>query len=942
MLARHQQLCSTRRVLRVLVVCTMTACCAGAWAVDADKAARFYEDGLARFEHNDVAGAVIQLKNALQQDPKLLAAHVLLGKALLSTGDAGAAEVSFNEALRLGVSRSEVAVPLARALMLQGRAQAVIDRVPPDGLPTATQVEMLAIRGVAYADLGNMVQASKSFEQARGLDPNSVVPLLAEAPVLLSAGRLDQAQVVAEKAMKLAPNNADAWNIYGEVAHGQGDLAAALDRYAKALQLNPKHVEARLARASILLEQQRDAEAEKDLEVLHQQVPAEARATYLRAVLAGRRGQSAEVARLLGEVVKVVDALPRAWINNQEQFLMLGATAHHGLGQYSAARAYLDTLIGHNSRHYAARKLLASIYLDQGDLSSADNTLDPVLRDVPNDGQALYLKGQILLAQKRYVQATEMLERAAKSGVDTPDLRAAIGYGQLGLGQGAQGLKSLEDAFASKPGDARIGFALATQYMRQAQSAKAIAVVEAVVKKDPANVAALNLLGVVKGATGDRVGARKAYSDALIKEPRFTPAALNLARLDAAEGRPDDARKRLNAILAANRNDASAMYEMGMLEQRAGRPGEASRWLERGLEQQPKDVRIGVALIDLYLSQRNLDAARKTASDIGARLPDNLDVLAAEARVQIAAGNRAGAVQTMKDMTRMAEFDPMLQVRIGRMQLMASNPSGAAYNAQKALSVATGNLAALSLQADALMGTGDLAKAEAAGRELSARYPNSPEGWRIAGDIAIARNQYPVAVQAYRGAFERDASTVNAQRVAHALLLNGEPQKAAASLETWLAKQPADLGARAALAETYMRAGNWVGARAQYDKVLVVDPTNPVALNNQATTLQHLGDPGALAMAERAYKAAPQDPNVIDTYGWILVQGGQLDKGLRLLRDVRLRLPENPDVRYHLAFALQRLGRRDEARTELQAALQPGARFESPEGVQQLRKALGL
>jgi hypothetical protein len=35
-----------------------------------------------------VAGAVVQLKNALQQAQKMLAAHVLLGRAPLAQGDA--------------------------------------------------------------------------------------------------------------------------------------------------------------------------------------------------------------------------------------------------------------------------------------------------------------------------------------------------------------------------------------------------------------------------------------------------------------------------------------------------------------------------------------------------------------------------------------------------------------------------------------------------------------------------------------------------------------------------------------------------------------------------------------------------------------------------------------------------------------------------------------
>ena len=85
------------------------------------KASRLYEDALVRYEKKDMAGAIIQLKNALQIDNRNLAVQVLLGRALLAQGDIVAAEVAFTEALRLGVDRSEVVAPLARAVINQGK-----------------------------------------------------------------------------------------------------------------------------------------------------------------------------------------------------------------------------------------------------------------------------------------------------------------------------------------------------------------------------------------------------------------------------------------------------------------------------------------------------------------------------------------------------------------------------------------------------------------------------------------------------------------------------------------------------------------------------------------------------------------------------------------------------------------------------------------------------
>ena len=119
-----------RRIFLSLIAAGLVG---NAFAAD-PKASRYYEDALKRYEKNDMAGAVIQLKNVLQIDNRMLAAHLLMGKALLQTGDLPAAEAAFEEALRLGVSRAEVLLPLAQVYLLQGKYETLLERVTTDGL----------------------------------------------------------------------------------------------------------------------------------------------------------------------------------------------------------------------------------------------------------------------------------------------------------------------------------------------------------------------------------------------------------------------------------------------------------------------------------------------------------------------------------------------------------------------------------------------------------------------------------------------------------------------------------------------------------------------------------------------------------------------------------------------------------------------------------------
>jgi cellulose synthase operon protein C len=113
-------------------------------------------------------------------------------------------------------------------------------------------------------------------------------------------------------------------------------------------------------------------------------------------------------------------------------------------------------------------------------------------------------------------------------------------------------------------------------------------------------------------------------------------------------------------------------------------------------------------------------------------------------------------------------------------------------------------------------------------------------------------------------------------------------------------------------------------------------------LGSYALLLQRLNDPAALGIAEKATKLAPGQAQFADTYGWLLVQKGDLENGVRVLREARLREPNNGLIRWHLASALAKSGRTAEARDELQAALSSNMPPAPGPELTQLKAAVGL
>ncbi|MCC6610757.1 MAG: PEP-CTERM system TPR-repeat protein PrsT [Burkholderiales bacterium] len=914
-----------------------------ALAQRSDQASRYYEDAVKRYEKSDLSGAIVQLKNALQQDPNLLVAHVLLGKAQIAQGDPAGAEASFERALQLGVDRSEIALPMARALLALGKHRELLERLPPAAVPQSQRPELLMTRGQAYGAIGDTASERRAYEDARALDRGYVPAILALAELDTRAGKRSDASKLIDEAMAIAPQDAGVWYFKGRLALGAGDVQAALDAFAKAIGIDPDHVDARIGRATLLMDLGRLDEAEPDVEYLRLHSPREPRAIYVRALSRAKRGDARGTRDAMEELTRAIDPAPIDVLQKQApELLLLGGLAHFSLGEPEKARRYLDQYIVVRPNDVGARRLLASVLLGMRDERAAITHLDAALKRAPNDPQLLALLGAAYMGRGQLNIASRYLEDALKASGGAPEVETTLGFNLLGRGEGDLAIHYLQEAFRKDPGQGRAGVALVALHIRRGQFKEAVEVARAVVKRQPGNAEALNLLGVASVAAGDAEAARAAYTEAIAANTSFAPAQLNLAKLDVAEGDYAAARAVLEGLLKQEPRNTSAMYELAVAEQAAGNDAAAIRWLEKARAIERNNVRAASRLVDIYVATKAPDKALEVAKDIAASLPENLEALAVLGRAYLALGNEKEAQTALGRMARLAAFDPSWQTEIARYQLAANNLPGAIFSAEKALSGQPDYLPAQVLLAEIDLRRGEIDKAEERARTIAKQMPRRADGHRLLGDVAMARKRYPQAREQYRIALDKQPTTDAAVRLFVAHVESGDAAGGIKVLEAWLRAHPQDRVAQRALAEGYLRAGNLAAAQARYEQLVKDQGDDAALLNNLANLLQLRKDPKAVEYAERAHALQPKDASIQDTLGWALVEQGQLERGIRELRDARLRDPQNPEIRYHLASALARAGRPEEARRELEPAMQEGLRFASRDGAVALWRSLAV
>ncbi len=154
---------------------------------------------------------------------------------------------------------------------------------------------------------------------------------------------------------------------------------------------------------------------------------------------------------------------------------------------------------------------------------------------------------------------------------------------------------------------------------------------------------------------------------------------------------------------------------------------------------------------------------------------------------------------------------------------------------------------------------------------------------------------------------------------------------------------PGDAAPDLALGILHDQARSVAEARHAYEAALRKQPDNSTALNNLAflEAEQGVDLDQALAYAQRARAKRPDDVNVIDTLGLIYIKKNLIEDGLRMLREVVKRQPDNVTFRLHLALAWYQKGDRPMARKELEAARRSNPTAAEQNQIRELRSRVG-
>ena len=853
------------------------------------------------YANDDPRSAVVELKSALQALPEHAQARHLLGRIYLEAGTVVAANKELTRARSLGLKHPDLDFQIARTVLLQGKFPETLElaqaHAGSDG-----EARWQVLIGDAQLASGDRDAAQEAYQSAIALGGDRAAAKRGMARIHILGGDMDAARANIDDALSSSKKDIETWTLKGELEISLGLHKNALNSFEEAAKIGKNNPIVILGKTRALLGLKDVERAAQTLAPLAKAAPKDARVNYVRALIARERKDVEQTEQALREVLAVAP-------NHAAALLLLGQVKFQQ-GEYDQAAVSLADHVRINPGGMAARKLLGAVYIELNDPDSAIDALLPVERAAPEDPQVLAMLGTAHMTKGRQEEGKTYLDRAAKAAPEAAPIRAQLAVSHLATGSIDEAIGELEAAVEVDPEFSRADVLLVLTQFQSKNFEAALSAAQKLVDKKPDAPAAYNLLGAAYEGAKRTDEARAAYQKALDLSSDYVPATLNLARLDMVRGNPEGAEARYQSILEKNPDHPTALVAMARLATQDGRGEDGLALLERARSANEKALEPRLILASYHLRQGQPDAALPIAEEASRIAPRHTATALILGRTQLAAGLVDEAITTLQVLTRSAPESAANHFWLGQALGRKGRLPRARDAFERVLELQPENARAMVALANVAMRVDDRGReqATALAKTLQEKHPDSGVGYLVEGDALTLADKHEQALELYRKAHDLQPTTNTLLKRYAAERGSGDAQGASTLLKDWVTEHPDDAIARATYASDAHQRGDKDMAVRQYERVIEKRPGNALALNNLAWLYYEAKDPRALDIAKRAYDAQPNRPEIMDTYGWLLVQSGNLEQGLQLLSRAAEARPSNGDIVYHHAAALVRAG----------------------------------
>ncbi len=746
-----------------------------------------------------------------------------------------------------------------------------------------------------------------------------------------------------KNALQIDPKFAEGYYMLGLTELRQREFKKAFARFAKATELDPGLLEAQIELARLLLAGKAADKAMERVDVVLEQDPENQDGLLLKAsaLLAGEETAAARalVDSLLARDVKVPEAyllLALSYVregnaakaesalkqgleaNPESVKLQLALFDFYAKGKRpEEAAAALKRLIELEPEKTERKIVLAGLYWDAGKTDEAKALLREVLEADPQDEKTWSLAAGFYTAKEKPEDAAGLLKEGIGKNPKSFDLRFELSRLCLTRKKPAEALAPLEEYLALPPDPgapetlkAKNAVAEIQLSLREVETAERY--VDEVLEEDPANTEAHYTKGRIYLLRGDGENAVSALRTTVDAKPEFIPGYLRLAEAHMLNREFNLANDTLQRALKADPESREVRRALARVLMEKKDPEGAVSQLREAIEAHPGDPALRADLGDLFLAMKAFGPAEQQYAEIKRMAPASPLGYVRMSRWRKVQGDGAGAVEEMEQAYRLDPQAPVLLASLVKLYLEEDRHD-------QALSLCNERI------------------------EKDAR---DALAYSVLGQIRAARREYEKAEAAFRKAIEIRPDWPAPQKdLAKLYLVQGKRDEALAKYEAALEANPEDFSLYLVLGQLYEQTGDFPGAIRVYDRALEKTPGSWVVMNNLASILSDHSDSSedlkrALSLAQEAVRLNPEEAALLDTLGWIHFKMGETERAFGLIERAVSQGSGNPVLHYHMGVVLDAAGRREEAREQLEKALDGEESFPGREQAEALLKRL--
>jgi tetratricopeptide (TPR) repeat protein len=655
-------------------------------ADDADRVAKFMENGESYVAEGKHEEAVIEFKNVLQIEPENAAAHEALSLAYLETEKPREAYWEMSETVRLDPQNIEARLRYGTISSAIGEHDLALEQAEAVLAIDASNAAALILRAQAREAKEDLEGSEADFKAAVDADPSGAAYRFLYAGFLERRGRLDEA----EKALRDLIAVEESYIAYSTLARL---VARSTERDAEALPLLEKAVE--LAQKAPVEEVKRgpDEKAgttslipnflreeavhtsylllsgfhytrgrfDKAIEVLEEGVKfsqskieliyqmarlhrieghAEEEAALIQRatedapdslaaqlVLSLYLSQKGDLAGALAAARKGVELDPEnrgAKLREAELLVDIGFKDKNTEAM-DEGRAIVEGILEKEPDSAEAHFVKAKIALTEGDIPGAKASLETVLQARPEWAQARYVLGSTLTAAGEYARARAELSRAVELDPQQLDARKLLAKVHAQLGEHEFAIEQGRAYLTERPDDSEVRIVVGQSLIRVGRGEEAYKEVEKIPeeKRDAAALFALGRLDIAFGRIEEGT-ARLLKADEMA--PGNAQVLRSLLALDREKGKLADSVARIAKAVEANPKDSALAELQGEAALLSNDAASGRKFLERAIELDARNVTAQLTLADLAMREGKRTEMIEILERAAASVPESADL----------------------------------------------------------------------------------------------------------------------------------------------------------------------------------------------------------------------------------------------------------------------------------------------------------------------------